>query len=128
MLKEYTQSITCYSCGNTHVPEDRKEDAYGNSYCAICGSTTYDKNDNMIVHHFWSVAVYENNQAYGGPEEGGWWYQEGTITDYNKVKIFNSYKKACKYYNKLTKEGYYAIGYNSKYPDDYFPVIKPRYY
>lgn len=27
------------------------------------------------------VAVYETEQAYGGPEEGGWWYPTGTRAD-----------------------------------------------
>jgi len=25
------------------------------------------------------VAVYDCNQAFGGPEEGGWWYDTGTL-------------------------------------------------
>lgn len=28
-----------------------------------------------------SVAVYETNRSYGGPEEGGWWYDVGKPTD-----------------------------------------------
>lgn len=26
------------------------------------------------------IAVYEVRQAYGGPEEGGWWYDEGALS------------------------------------------------
>lgn len=29
--------------------------------------------------HWWSVAIYECNLAYGGPEEGGWWYDCGQV-------------------------------------------------
>ena len=25
------------------------------------------------------VAIYEVDRAYGGPEEGGWWYDTGTL-------------------------------------------------
>jgi hypothetical protein len=25
------------------------------------------------------IALYEDNRAYGGPEEGGWWYDTGTL-------------------------------------------------
>lgn len=25
------------------------------------------------------VTVYETDRAYGGPEEGGWWYDVGTV-------------------------------------------------
>lgn len=30
---------------------------------------------------FWSVAVYLRDRAYGGPEEGGWWYDCGERQD-----------------------------------------------
>lgn len=29
----------------------------------------------------WYVNVYQVYRAYGGPEEGGWWYNEGTLLD-----------------------------------------------
>lgn len=31
---------------------------------------------------FWTVAIYLVDQAYGGPEEGGWWYQCGERIDH----------------------------------------------
>lgn len=31
---------------------------------------------------FWTVAIYLVDQAYGGPEEGGWWYQTGERVDH----------------------------------------------
>lgn len=30
--------------------------------------------DNHFTADGWTVAVYEMNRHYGGPEEGGWWY------------------------------------------------------
>lgn len=27
----------------------------------------------------WHVSVYERDRNYGGPEEGGWWYDSGTV-------------------------------------------------
>lgn len=27
------------------------------------------------------VAIYEVERCYGGPEEGGWWYDRGTVLD-----------------------------------------------
>lgn len=29
----------------------------------------------------WTVAVFLMDRAYGGPEEGGWWYDCGTPAD-----------------------------------------------
>lgn len=28
---------------------------------------------------FWSVALYFRERRYGGPEEGGWWYDQDTL-------------------------------------------------
>jgi hypothetical protein len=30
---------------------------------------------------FWTVAVYLQDREYGGPEEGGWWYDTGRRVD-----------------------------------------------
>lgn len=38
---------------------------------------------------FWSVAVYLVDRAYGGPEEGGWWYTYGRrIDDRHEYSLF----------------------------------------
>lgn len=36
-----------------------------------------------IVH----VGVYELQQCYGGPEEGGWWYDAGDPVEYWPVRV-----------------------------------------
>ena len=38
-----------------------------------------------------AVTVYFNERSYGGPEEGGWWYDDPTVTD---VYLFRSLRKA----------------------------------
>ena len=38
-----------------------------------------------------AVTVYHDTRRYGGPEEGGWWYTEPTVTD---VYLFRSLRKA----------------------------------
>lgn len=38
-----------------------------------------------------AVTVYFNDRCYGGPEEGGWWYTDPTVTD---VYLFRSLRKA----------------------------------
>lgn len=34
------------------------------------------------VAPFWTVAIYLVDRAYGGPEEGGWWYTTGERVDH----------------------------------------------
>jgi len=31
------------------------------------------------------IAVYELDRSYGGPEEGGWWYDTGSLVRIHKV-------------------------------------------
>jgi hypothetical protein len=31
---------------------------------------------------FWTVAIYLADRVYGGPEEGGWWYEAGYRIDH----------------------------------------------
>lgn len=52
------------------------------------------------------VAIYHVDQAYGGPEEGGWWYTHGDL-----VKVIKNHKtreeasKHCRNLNaKLERE------------------------
>ena len=33
----------------------------------------------MARNKYWYVNTYECGRAYGGPEEGGWWYAYGTL-------------------------------------------------
>jgi hypothetical protein len=40
-----------------------------------------DEEVEMPAPEFYTVAVYEEDRAYGGPEEGGWWYDCGTRVD-----------------------------------------------
>ena len=35
----------------------------------------------MARNKYWYVNTYECGRAYGGPEEGGWWYAYGTPTE-----------------------------------------------
>lgn len=40
---------------------------------------------------FWTVAIYSVGLAYGGPEEGGWWYQCGERIDHALDGIASEY-------------------------------------
>lgn len=38
----------------------------------------------------WFVAVYEAGRAYGGPEEGGWWFDTGVLVQQTAVESFEA--------------------------------------
>lgn len=33
----------------------------------------------------WVVAIYDQGRSYGGPEEGGWWFTEGELSQLDSV-------------------------------------------
>jgi hypothetical protein len=51
------------------------------------GNNKVETNEMELIHapaalrerHTWIVAVYDTALAYGGPEEGGWWYDTGSL-------------------------------------------------
>lgn len=76
----------------------------------------------------YSVAVYEVDRAYGGPEEGGWWYDCGDLV--RVAKRFRSEDDAWNYCNRLN-EKLYSHNYRAKVYDNVapesFPVNRPYY-
>ena len=95
------------------------------------------------------IGIYKTFRNYGGPEEGGWWYNSGTL-EYQSKKKFDSEEEARDYAdalrNKIDQQwndprGVYAdIGSllgeyrwqvmcgGGEYPlRDYFPDMKPYY-
>ena len=47
------------------------------------------------------VAVYLVDKAYGGPEEGGWWYDTGEQV--KLIRIFKNEEKAYIYTNRMQR-------------------------
>lgn len=43
---------------------------------------------------WWTVAVYDVELGYGGPEEGGWWYDCGSIVDKTPPMHFFTQREA----------------------------------
>ena len=102
---------------------------------------------------FYTVAVYTEDQAYGGPEEGGWWYTTGNLI-YNLEEgckngalpqIFAKREDAVAAAAKLTEgplerinhyrpaissvrsQGRYVARVCDEYPEPSFPKERPHY-
>ena len=59
----------------------------------------------MQSKRFWGegnfkIAVYKVYRNYGGPEEGGWWYNSGDLVTQSRRR-FSDEMEAIKYANKL---------------------------
>jgi len=81
---------------------------------------------------WWSVGVYETDESYGGPEEGGWWYQTGVRTDEFKIRVFENLTEATNYLVVLREiyKDERNIGVRSfteTLPDASFPLRQPYY-
>ncbi|HIA51309.1 MAG TPA: hypothetical protein EYN91_04375 [Candidatus Melainabacteria bacterium] len=50
------------------------------------------------------VSIYLEDRAYGGPEEGGWWYDYGVLQADPRNKCFSSKILAMRYASKLQDE------------------------
>ena len=105
----------------------------------------YTRDTNEIVKEvrerdaqWWCVAVYETDRAYGGPEEGGWWYSVGWLVEHAKIRFFDNYKDAYEYSQELwaycleenKDRGDVRLaprGFTEQMPDTHFPKNRPYY-
>lgn len=89
------------------------------------------------------VAVYSVGLMYGGPEEGGWWYDAGELVKWRSVnstasarRLARTWKRECDRINATENS---ATRYSVNGGDDldvtltktrpwpYFPLRRPRY-
>jgi len=90
-----------------------------------------------------NVALYDCNQAYGGPEEGGWWFNTGEFlsiegTYFNRISAIQAVH-ALKGYCKRVNEGKPPIDsvmcagviqakiQKGPFAVPYFPARRPHY-
>ena len=92
------------------------------------------------------VSVYLEDRAYGGPEEGGWWYYTWQLA--RTVKVFRNADAAYAYCRRLNdklksrvfgpnegrrdilsvlSDGVYYANVHENHAPRYFPERKPRY-
>lgn len=89
------------------------------------------------------VAVYLQDRAYGGPEEGGWWYDCGEMV--RTMRTFGSEERAIAYCRKLNdrlagslnrdrreissvlSEGRYGAEVYDDFAPHHYPSNRPHY-
>lgn len=91
----------------------------------------------------YTVAVYLCDRAYGGPEEGGWWYSTGALV--RAVRRFKSEERAIRFAYRMNEllavtlnkgrrpissvlsDGRYAAEVCDGEPVSHYPEIVPHY-
>lgn len=90
------------------------------------------------------VALYFCQQCYGGPEEGGWYYDSGERK--GKVKAFATKQEARKFqeraqrcmdawheenkvplHSSVSRGAYHVEFHGNDYPPDHYPETRPFY-
>lgn len=140
-MEEYT--VPVYECENhccidaRHIEEDRYT---GTLYCTRCDMGAEVQIVGSRPAEYVSVAVYELDQEYGGPEEGGWWYNTGrridetlrcfTIADVAQVRIYKELLRARYITLGVKRPGQPRLEIRT-YPEEVaptsFPKTRPHY-
>lgn len=79
--------------------------------------------------------MYQRGREYGGPEEGGWWYDTGRLVEHRKVRVFESYAEAQarvqELYAEIRAGGWLSelavVGFTECLPVPQTPERRPRY-
>lgn len=84
-----------------------------------------------LVREWYAVAVYDETQEYGGPEEGGWWYMTGELVGvahwfYNEDV---AYEVARGYNERFEKESWnsYKEGFHARVVEVPRRELKEKY-
>lgn len=83
------------------------------------------------------VTVYELGREYGGPEEGGWWYDTGTVVHTRKLRadehrdlvldeLARKYPYGNSRYSMAPRGRDYSVEFDDK-PGADFPAVTPHY-
>lgn len=129
-MTEMVPVYKCPECENNGRAEAWTDDPYEGLVCEYCGCAVKHERDEKA--QWWSVGVYETDRSYGGPEEGGWWYDTGSLTDPWHVRAFQDYEEAKKYQlsirDQYADEKNIAVrGFTEQLPVAGYPNVRPRY-
>ena len=135
-------SAQCNKCQNVHACNERHdwdEDAISDSdfsRCPKCSWASYQLvgEEDEVAASWWSVGLYQIYEAYGGSEEGGWYYQTGNMNYPEKQRIFENYYEAEAYCKNLREEidtwgqdDLAVQGFTNSAPPPGWPKRRPSY-
>jgi len=105
---------------------------------------TLEQEGEARTSRLFSVAIYHEQMAYGGREEGGWWHDVGELLD-RPVRYFKTEDAAYDYarrlmrhldrvnakrpyrYSDVNSDGRYTAMVNDGHPLPHFPIERPHY-
>ena len=93
------ESNVCWHRDQCHHVDLVATTIHGTKLCEMCAALMPKQYLREPERHTYHVVVYWVNLAYGGPEEGGWWYSEGELV--RACKQFRSEEQAYAYCRAL---------------------------
>lgn len=134
-LSTTVPTYVCDDCGDQMTHGEVLWDGYDEGTCRRCQSLVSGAGDRDAT--YWSVGVYEVTRQYGGPEEGGWYYDAGYRIEPHKMRVFADYAEAALYAARLwdelpesDKRGESRLtvcGFTECLPETHWPRARPRY-
>lgn len=129
-LSDSISVYQCPECEQTGRANAWIDDPYEGLVCEHCGVAVKHCLDEQPT--YWSIGVYETGRSYGGPEEGGWWYDTGSRIDPHKQRVFEDLAEARKYMAELREEyvgqrDISVLGFTEKLPVAGYPARRPVY-
>ena len=98
-----------------------------------------DEVEDRTSFPLFTVAAYEVTREYGGPEEGGWWYDTGVLickqvvmTEDEAIALRDEWQQTDfpftrKRYSVLGGEDYDVTYYDGTAVPEFFPKVRPHY-
>ena len=142
MFIDTVKTYACKVCECGVEISECEYDAYeGESLCPHCDNPSIEVIYQRPARWF-SVAIYSMDRAYGGPEEGGWYYDVGHRVDetvrifYNTAEGIYEAKRyveslhALQFPTRATRYGYQCYSsrvYSEELPAAGFPNRRPVY-
>lgn len=127
---------TCSLCSDVYGDHEIHRDPYTSEVsCPRCEGTEHELTASERPAEWWSVAVYQRGREYGGPEEGGWWYDTGSLTEHRKIRVYEDFAEAEARVRELCAwilaEGWSkelgVVSFTEKLPVKSYPERRPRY-
>ena len=134
----YDRQIPLYKCvneecGAIHTYDQLLKDEYDEGYeCPTCKKAECEYSHSRRAEWV-SVAVYSCDRSYGGPEEGGWWYDTGDREDMT-IRCFEAgdFPQVNDYIETMelrwNDRQFRVYTYAEKLPPAHFPATRPFYH
>ena len=120
--------------------DEVEHDEYEGPMAEVNGEWVNLRSGEDVPASWWTVGVYTAYRVYGGPEEGGWWYTAGSLTEHGRLRFFDDFEAAQAYSNELWKwaqeqndsrdrgdEKLTVRCTTNALPDDHYPRKRPYY-